>query len=231
MPATLTPGPWARPALVVPGRAALGFMSAFAARRALGAVAVLAAPFPCEAAPDLLVLAATRLGTALRAAPRFAPAAFPLVAAVPVAGRRRAFPDTVVLGAVLAAAFGAPMRPLLMVPWPPVLVAVVAAAPRRVGSALALLPSFPGASAARTVPAGGFAAALPRAGGPANALASLPTRGAARLAGLFPSFGRDPRHGDRLARSRLWLRAVLGGFRRAAEPARCPSGAAPLEPP
>ena len=82
MPASLTFGARPRPACVAPARAALGFVFAFAAPAALGAAAVLAA-FPREEAPDLLVLAPTGLGAAFRAAPRFAPAALPLVVAVP----------------------------------------------------------------------------------------------------------------------------------------------------
>jgi hypothetical protein len=175
---------------------------AFAAPRVLGAAAVRAA-FPREAS-DPLVLAVAGLGAAFRAAPRFAPAALPLVAAGPAAGARRAFRRAAVLEAVppaapavrawaaaagLDAAFGAPVRPLPAAPWPPVLAAAVgAAAPRRFGPTLALLPPFAGASAVPTLAAGGFAVALPRAGAPAGALAPSPVPGAARLADLFLSF-------------------------------------------
>jgi hypothetical protein len=173
---------------------------AFAAPGALRAAAVPAA-LPLEV-PDLPALAATGPGAAFRAALRFAPAALVLVLAVPGAGARRAFRGAPALGAVtpvapavrarvaaagLAAAFGAPARALPAAPWPPVFVAVTAAAPRRFGATSALLPPFAGAPAVRALPAGGFADALPRAGAPADALALFPTPGAARRAGLFPS--------------------------------------------
>jgi hypothetical protein len=199
-PASLTPGARPRPAFAAPAPAAPGFVFAFAAPRALEMAAVLGA-FPLEA-PDLPALAACGLGGAFRAALRLAPAALPLAVAVPGAGARRAVRGAAELEAVLpaapavrarvaaaglAAAFDAPARPLPAVPWPPVLVAAVAAAPRRFGATLALLLPFSGALAVRALPAGGFAAALPRAGAPAGALAPLPAPGAARLAGLFLS--------------------------------------------
>jgi hypothetical protein len=204
-PASLTIGARPRPAFAAPARAALGFVLAFAAPPALGAAAVPVA-FPREEAPDLLALAATGpgaafLGAAFRAAPRFVPAALPLVVAVPGAGARRAFRGAAVVEAVLpaaaavrarvaaaglVAAFGAPARDLA-VPGPPVLAAAVAAAPRRFGATLVLLPPLAGASAVRALPAGGFVVALPRAGAPAGASAPLPLPGAARLAGLFLS--------------------------------------------
>jgi hypothetical protein len=149
------------------------------------------AALPLEV-PDLPALAATGPGAAFRAALRFAPAALVLVLAVPGAGARRAFRGAPALGAVtpvapavrarvaaagLAAAFGAPARALPAAPWPPVFVAVTAAAPRRFGATSALLPPFAGAPAVRALPAGGFA----------DALALFPTPGAARRAGLFPS--------------------------------------------
>jgi hypothetical protein len=106
-------------------------------------------------------LAAAGLGAAFLAAPRFAPPALPLVAAVPVGGARRGFRAPAVPGAALAAAaavrarvaaglfdaaFGAPARFSPAVPWPrpPVVAAAVAAAPRRLGAAPALLPPFAG---------------------------------------------------------------------------------------
>jgi hypothetical protein len=188
-----------RPAFVVPARAGLGFVFAAAAPRALGVVAGLAA-FPREV-PDLLVSAAAGLGAGFgAAAPRFAPATLPLMVATPRAGAARPFRGAAVLEAVppaapavlarvaaeegLAAAFGAPVRPLAAVPWPPVLVAA-ALAPRRFGVTLVLLPPFVGASAVRALPAAGFVAVLPRAGAPAGTSAPLPVPGAARLAGLF----------------------------------------------
>ena len=124
----------ATPAFVVPARAGLGFVFAAAAPRALGVVAVLAA-FPREV-PDLLVSAAAGLGAGFgAAAPRFAPATLPLMVATPRAGAARPFRGAAVLEAVppaapavlarvaaagFAAAFGAPVRPLAAVPWPPV---------------------------------------------------------------------------------------------------------------
>jgi hypothetical protein len=179
-PACLTFGARLRPACAAPARAALGFLLAFAAPRVLGAAAVLAA-FPREEAPDPLASTATGLGAAFRAAPRFAPAALPLVAAGPGAGARRAFRGAAVLEAVpptapavlarvaagLVAAFGAPERPMAAVPGLPVLAAAVGgAAPRRFGATLVLLPPFAGASAVRALPASGFAVTLPD-GGPA----------------------------------------------------------------
>jgi hypothetical protein len=146
---------------VAPARAVLSFVFTAAAPPALGAAAVLAA-FPREDAPEPPVSAATGLGAAFRAGPRFAPAG-------------------------LAAAFGPPARPLPAVPWPPVLAAAVGAAPCRFETTLVLLLSFNGAPAGRALPAAGFAAALPRAGAPACDLALLPVPVAARLAGLFPS--------------------------------------------
>ena len=201
-PAPLASGARRRPTFVASARAAFGLVSALSARRALAVVAVLAA-FPREGAPDLLVLPATRFGTAFRAAPRFAPAAFPPVVAVSVAGVRRGFRGAAVLEAappaapaararvaarLSDAAFGAPARFLPAVPWPrpAVPAAAVTAAPRRFGATPALLPPFPGAAAVRARPAGGFPDALPRAGAPADALAPLPAPGAARLVGLFP---------------------------------------------
>ena len=198
MPALLTLGVRPPAAFAAPARAALGFVFAFAPP-GFEAAAVPAA-FPREEAPDPLVLAAAGLGAAFRAAPRFAPAALPLVVAVPGAGARRACRGAAVLEAVLpavpaavraraaaglAAAFGAPERPLPAVPGLPVLAATVAAAPRRFGATLALLLPFAGALAIRVRPTGGFAAALPRAGAPAGASAPLAVPGAARLAGLF----------------------------------------------
>jgi hypothetical protein len=198
-PASLTFGARLRPTLVVPARAGLGFVFAAAAPRALGVVAVLAA-FPREV-PDPLVSAAAGLGAAFgAAAPRFAPATLPLMVAPPEAGAPRPFRGAAVLEAIppaapavlaraaaagFAAAFGAPVRPLAAVPWPPVLAAAVAGAPRRFGVTLVLLPPFAGASAVRAFPAAGFIAVLPRAGAPAGTSAPLPVPGAARLAGLF----------------------------------------------
>ena len=103
------------------------------------------------------------------------------------------------------------------------------ATPRRVGAgSLALFPRSLGGSYRPGWRLRRRPAARRRSGQRLGVLARAGRRAARRPLSLF---GRDPRHGDRLARSRLWLRAVLGGFRRAAEPARCPSGAAPLEPP
>ena len=197
-PASLTFGARLRPAFVVPARAGLGSVFAAAAPRALGVVAVLAA-FPREV-PDLLVSAAAGVGAGFgAAAPRFAPVALLLVVAAPRAGAARPFRGAAVLEAVppaapavlarvaaagFAAAFGAPVRPLAAVPWPPVLVAA-ALAPRRFGVTLVPLPPFAGASADCALPAAGFIAVLPRAGAPAGTSAPLPVPGAARLAGLF----------------------------------------------
>ncbi|CAA9224721.1 MAG: hypothetical protein AVDCRST_MAG08-786 [uncultured Acetobacteraceae bacterium] len=89
----------------------------------------------------------------------------------------------------LAADPGVLARRLPADPWPPVFVAAVAAAPRRAGATLVLLPPFVGATAVRALPAGGFAAVLPRAGAPAGDLALFPTPGAPRLAVLFSSVG------------------------------------------
>jgi hypothetical protein len=158
-PASLTPGARPRPAFAAPAPPAPGF--GFAAARALEMAAVPAA-FPLEA-PDLPALAATGPGAAFRAALRLAPAALPLAVAVPGPGARCVVRGTAVLEAA------------------------VAAAPRRFGATLALLLPFAGASAVRALPAGGFAAALPRAGAPAGALAPFPAPSAARLAGFFLS--------------------------------------------
>jgi hypothetical protein len=131
----------------------------FAAPRALGLVAALAA-FPREEARTRRVSAAAGLGAGFGAAvPRFAAAALLLVVAAPRAGAPRPFRGVVVIEAVLpaapavrarvapaglAAAFGAPARALPAVPCANALAAVVAAAPRRFGAMPALLPLSPG---------------------------------------------------------------------------------------
>ena len=197
-PASLALGICTLPAFVAFARAALGRVFAFAAPRALGAVAALAA-FPREV-PDPLVSAAAGLGAGFGAAPpRFAAAALPLVVAAPGVGAPRPFRGAAVPGAIppvapavrargapagLAAAFGAPVRPLAAAPWPPALVAA-AEALRRFGATLVLLPPFAGVSAVRAFPAAGFVAVLPRAGAPVGTSAPLPVPGAARLAGFF----------------------------------------------